>query len=92
MEKVHVSRKVEKNMFISHVDVTHVPIANNVTLAVILLSVLLAGGVRNSHDNKVSGQLSSNSTNHNTRLGSDEEYMNMAHRLGNEVMQRIKIF
>lgn len=53
--------------------------------------VLVADGVRNSHDNKVSGQLSSNSTNHNARLGSDEEYMNMAHRLGNEVMQRIKI-
>ncbi|XP_040014225.1 nipped-B-like protein isoform X2 [Xiphias gladius] len=44
----------------------------------------VADGVRNSHDNKVSGQLSSNSTNHNARLGSDEEYMNMAHRLGNE--------
>ncbi len=47
--------------------------------------------MRNIHDNKVSGQLSSNSSNHNARLGSDEEYMNMAHRLGNEVMQRIKI-
>ncbi|XP_023275339.1 nipped-B-like protein A [Seriola lalandi dorsalis] len=44
----------------------------------------VSGGVRNSHDNKVSGQLSSNSSNHNARLGSDEEYMNVAHRLRNE--------
>ncbi|XP_076613509.1 nipped-B-like protein B isoform X3 [Chaetodon auriga] len=41
------------------------------------------GGVRNIHDNKVSGQLSRNSSHHNVRL-SDEDYMNMAHRLGNE--------
>ncbi|XP_054468120.1 nipped-B-like protein [Anoplopoma fimbria] len=40
--------------------------------------------VRNIHDNKVSGQLSSTSSNHNARLGSDEDYINMAHRLGNE--------
>uniref|UniRef100_A0A8D0D6G7 Nipped-B protein n=1 Tax=Sander lucioperca TaxID=283035 RepID=A0A8D0D6G7_SANLU len=39
---------------------------------------------RNIHDNKVSGQLSSTSSNHNARLGSDEDYINMAHRLGNE--------
>ncbi|CAB1441659.1 unnamed protein product [Pleuronectes platessa] len=43
----------------------------------------VTGGVRNSHDNKVSG-LSSSSSNHNARLVTDEEYMNMAHRLGNE--------
>ncbi|XP_041815980.1 nipped-B-like protein isoform X1 [Chelmon rostratus] len=43
----------------------------------------VAGGVRNIHDNKVSGQLSRNSSHHNVRL-SDEDYMNMAHRLGNE--------
>ncbi|XP_034752577.1 nipped-B-like protein isoform X2 [Etheostoma cragini] len=40
--------------------------------------------VRNIHDNKVSGQLSSTSSNQNARLGSDEDYINMAHRLGNE--------
>ncbi|XP_037608532.1 nipped-B-like protein B isoform X2 [Sebastes umbrosus] len=40
--------------------------------------------VRNIHDDKVSGQLSSASSNHNARLGSDEDYINMAHRLGNE--------
>ncbi|XP_041825130.1 nipped-B-like protein B [Melanotaenia boesemani] len=44
----------------------------------------VSSGVRNIHDSKVSGQLSSNSSNHNTRLASDEDYMNVAHRLGNE--------
>nr|XP_020474285.1 nipped-B-like protein A [Monopterus albus] len=43
----------------------------------------VAGDVRNIHDNKVSGQISS-SSNHNTRVGLDEEYINMAHRLENE--------
>ncbi|KAK1884482.1 Nipped-B-like protein B [Dissostichus eleginoides] len=41
--------------------------------------------VRTIHDNKVSGQLSATSSNHNARLGSDEDYIHMAHRLGNEV-------
>ncbi|KAF3849087.1 hypothetical protein F7725_015584 [Dissostichus mawsoni] len=41
--------------------------------------------VRTIHDNKVSGQLSGTSSNHNARLGSDEDYIHMAHRLGNEV-------
>ncbi|XP_068429605.1 nipped-B-like protein B isoform X2 [Clinocottus analis] len=40
--------------------------------------------VRNIHDNKVSGPLSTTSSNHNARLGSGEDYINMAHRLGNE--------
>ncbi|XP_069028403.1 nipped-B-like protein B isoform X2 [Embiotoca jacksoni] len=44
----------------------------------------VASSLRNIHDNKVSGQLSSNSSNHNARLGSDEDYMNVAHRLGHE--------
>ncbi|XP_072228072.1 nipped-B-like protein B isoform X4 [Leuresthes tenuis] len=44
----------------------------------------VASGVRNILDSKVSGQLSSNSSNHNTRLGSDEDYINVGHRLGNE--------
>ncbi|XP_026153365.1 nipped-B-like protein B isoform X2 [Mastacembelus armatus] len=42
-----------------------------------------AAGVRNIHDNKVSGQLNS-SSNLNVRLGSDEEYIKMARRLENE--------
>uniref|UniRef100_H3CUG8 Nipped-B protein n=1 Tax=Tetraodon nigroviridis TaxID=99883 RepID=H3CUG8_TETNG len=44
--------------------------------------VSVSGRVRNICDNKVSGQLSSNSSNHNLRLGSDGA--NAAHRLGNE--------
>ncbi|KAF7700983.1 nipped-B-like protein B isoform X1 [Silurus meridionalis] len=41
-------------------------------------------GMRNIHDNKVSGQMSSNSANHNARHCSNEEYMSIVHRLGNE--------
>ncbi|KAM3874275.1 nipped-B-like protein B [Diretmus argenteus] len=47
-------------------------------------SPVVSGGVRTMHDNKVSGQLSNNSSNHNARPGSNEDYMNMVHRLGNE--------
>lgn len=60
-------------------------------LPVLFCSLLLvAGAVRNIHDNKVSGQLS-NSSDHNVRLGSDEEYMNIAHNLENEVKWIMKI-
>ncbi|CAF99210.1 unnamed protein product, partial [Tetraodon nigroviridis] len=48
----------------------------------ILFPFSVSGRVRNICDNKVSGQLSSNSSNHNLRLGSDGA--NAAHRLGNE--------
>lgn len=49
-----------------------------------LLSVFsLTGRARHLRDNKVSGQLSSKSSNHNIRPG--EDYVNSAHRLGNEV-------
>uniref|UniRef100_A0A3P8Z7Q6 Nipped-B protein n=1 Tax=Esox lucius TaxID=8010 RepID=A0A3P8Z7Q6_ESOLU len=41
-------------------------------------------GMRNIHDNKVSGQISSNSANHNARHGSNEDYMNIVQRLSNE--------
>lgn len=47
--------------------------------------VLVTATVRTSHENKVSGQLLRNSSNHTTRQGSNDEYMNMSHRLGNEV-------
>uniref|UniRef100_A0A4W5LZC5 Nipped-B protein n=1 Tax=Hucho hucho TaxID=62062 RepID=A0A4W5LZC5_9TELE len=47
-------------------------------------SPMVPGGMRNIHDNKVSGQISSNSANHNARHGSNEDYMNIVHRLGNE--------
>ncbi|KAJ0013105.1 hypothetical protein NQD34_017439 [Periophthalmus magnuspinnatus] len=42
-----------------------------------------SAGMRNIHDNKVSGQLSNNS-NHNAQVGSNDTYMNMTQRLGNE--------
>ncbi|KAL7846528.1 hypothetical protein SRHO_G00215080 [Serrasalmus rhombeus] len=47
-------------------------------------SPMVPGGMRNIHDNKVSGQMSSNSANHNARHCSNEEYMNIVHRLGSE--------
>ncbi|XP_068608687.1 nipped-B-like protein B [Brachionichthys hirsutus] len=36
---------------------------------------------------KSSGQISNNSANHNARLGPDEDYVNTAHRLGNELTE-----
>uniref|UniRef100_A0A8C7X5C1 Nipped-B protein n=1 Tax=Oryzias sinensis TaxID=183150 RepID=A0A8C7X5C1_9TELE len=44
----------------------------------------IGSGVSNIHNNKVPGQLSSTSSNHNRRLGSDDGYVNAPHRLGNE--------
>lgn len=46
----------------------------------------LTGRTRHVRDNKVSEQLSSKSSNHNVRPG--EDYVNSAHRLGNEVFAR----
>lgn len=43
--------------------------------------------MRNICDNKVSGHISTNSSNHNVRLGSDGEYVSAAHRLGSQVGQ-----
>nr|XP_023664180.1 nipped-B-like protein [Paramormyrops kingsleyae] len=50
-------------------------------------SPMVPGGMRNIHDGKVSGQLSSNSANHHAdggRHGSNEDYMSIVHRLGAE--------
>ncbi|KAK6494364.1 nipped-B-like protein [Huso huso] len=50
-------------------------------------SPMVAGTMRNIHENKVSGQVSSNSANHhadNSRHGSNEDYLHMVPRLGNE--------
>uniref|UniRef100_A0A3Q2QX81 Nipped-B protein n=1 Tax=Fundulus heteroclitus TaxID=8078 RepID=A0A3Q2QX81_FUNHE len=44
----------------------------------------VVSGVRTILDNKVSEQLSSNSSNHNTKPALDEDYLNVAQRLGNE--------
>ncbi|XP_062870661.1 nipped-B-like protein B isoform X2 [Trichomycterus rosablanca] len=53
-------------------------------IQVSVASPMVPGGIRNIHDNKVSGQMSSNSSNHNARHCSNEEYMNIVHRLGSE--------
>ncbi|KAE8636479.1 hypothetical protein XENTR_v10003008 [Xenopus tropicalis] len=50
-------------------------------------SPIVAGGLRNLHENKVSGQLSGSSANHhadNSRHGATEDYLQMVHRLGGE--------
>ncbi|KAG8456703.1 hypothetical protein GDO86_002475 [Hymenochirus boettgeri] len=50
-------------------------------------SPVVAGGLRNLHENKVSGQLSGNSANHhadNSRHGTTEDYLQMVQRLGGE--------
>lgn len=57
-----------------------------------MFSALVAGGVRKILDNKVSEQLSSNSSNHNPKPGLDEDYVNVAQRLGNEVMLGVCLF
>lgn len=46
----------------------------------------LTGRARHIRENKVSEQLSSKSSNHNIRPS--EDYVNSAHRLGNEVFAR----
>ncbi|XP_021117152.1 nipped-B-like protein isoform X3 [Heterocephalus glaber] len=50
-------------------------------------SPIVAGGLRNIHDNKVSGPLSGNSANHHTdnpRHGSSDDYLHMVHRLSSD--------
>ncbi|XP_066458515.1 nipped-B-like protein isoform X2 [Eleutherodactylus coqui] len=50
-------------------------------------SPIVAGGLRNLHENKVSGQLAGNSANHhadNSRHNTSEDYLQMVHRLGSE--------
>ncbi|XP_056127240.1 nipped-B-like protein B isoform X1 [Rhinichthys klamathensis goyatoka] len=46
-------------------------------------SPIVPSGMRNIHDNKVSGQVSGNS-NHNARHCSNDEYISIVQRLGNE--------
>lgn len=51
-------------------------------------SPIVAGGLRNMHDNKVSGPLSGSSANHHTdnpRHGSSDDYLHMVHRLSSDV-------
>lgn len=50
-------------------------------------SPIVAGGLRNIHDNKVSGPLPGNSANHhadNPRHGSSDDYLHMVHRLSSD--------
>ncbi|KAM7076504.1 nipped-B-like protein isoform 3-T3 [Ciconia maguari] len=50
-------------------------------------SPIVTGGMRNLHENKVSSQLSGNSANHhadNSRHGSNEDYLQMVHRLSSD--------
>ncbi|KAM6035215.1 nipped-B-like protein isoform 7-T7 [Theristicus caerulescens] len=50
-------------------------------------SPIVTGGIRNLHENKVSSQLSGNSANHhadNSRHGSNEDYLQMVHRLSSD--------
>ncbi|KAM9138289.1 nipped-B-like protein isoform 1-T1 [Pangshura tecta] len=50
-------------------------------------SPIVPGGMRNIHENKVSSQLSGNSANHhadNSRHGSNEDYLQMVHRLSSD--------
>ncbi|XP_036266911.1 nipped-B-like protein isoform X4 [Pipistrellus kuhlii] len=50
-------------------------------------SPIVAGGLRNLHDNKVSGPLSGSSANHhgdNPRHGSSDDYLHMVHRLSSD--------
>ncbi|XP_064357956.1 nipped-B-like protein isoform X3 [Dromaius novaehollandiae] len=50
-------------------------------------SPIVSGGMRNLHENKVSSQLSGNSANHhadNSRHGSNEDYLQMVHRLSSD--------
>ncbi|XP_031658469.1 nipped-B-like protein A isoform X1 [Oncorhynchus kisutch] len=56
----------------------------NPSTPTLVASPVVPASMRNIHDNTVSGQISSNSANHNARHGSNEDYMNIVHRLGNE--------
>ncbi|XP_053146903.1 nipped-B-like protein isoform X3 [Hemicordylus capensis] len=50
-------------------------------------SPIVSGGMRNIHENKVSSQLSGSSANHhadNSRHGSNEDYLQMVHRISSE--------
>ncbi|XP_062984216.1 nipped-B-like protein isoform X4 [Elgaria multicarinata webbii] len=50
-------------------------------------SPIVSGGMRNIHENKVTSQLSSSSANHhadNSRHGSNEDYLQIVHRISSE--------
>lgn len=45
---------------------------------------MVPGSIRNLHEGKVSGQMANAANHHSDRHGS-EDYLNIVHRLGNEV-------
>lgn len=52
-------------------------------LAVSVASPMVPGGIRNIHEGKVSGQM--NAANHHSDRHGTEDYLNIVHRLSNEV-------
>lgn len=53
-------------------------------MAVSVASPMVPGGIRNIHEGKVSGQMG-NATNHHPDRHGTDDYLNIVHRLGNEV-------
>lgn len=53
-------------------------------LVVSVTSPMVPGGIRNIHEGKVSGQMA-NAANHHSERHGTEDYLNIVHRLGNEV-------
>lgn len=47
-------------------------------------SPMVPGGIRNIHEGKVAGQMANAANHHSDRHGT-EDYMNIVHRLSNEV-------
>lgn len=47
-------------------------------------SPMVPGGIRNIHEGKVTGQIPNAANHHSDRHGT-EDYLNIVHRLGNEV-------
>ena len=45
---------------------------------------MVSGGIRNLHEGKVPGQMA-NATNHHPDRHGTDDYLNIVHRLGNEV-------
>lgn len=53
-------------------------------LVVSVTSPMVPGGIRNIHEGKVSGQMA-NAANHHSERHGTEDYLNIVHRLSNEV-------
>lgn len=62
---------------------------NKKNLVVSVTSPMVPGSIRNIHEGKVSGQMANAANHHSDRHGT-EDYLNIVHRLSNEV-QRHKL-